>query len=635
MLRDLVPQFTITCAENPDLVNDHHKLAEGLYIRLSLHEPFHEIKDKDYVVIKPKDQGDHAAKSELWRWFRSRDRLSMMLNANKAIDRGKKIHNVHFMALIAKKDSLMGSDKVKPVIDQTYVKQFLSGILEKPQAKMMDLFPINARKKAERIAQEEVRERFFQEKFPELFAHLSSEKRRKIHHEVLQFWENNFEQVLEETKKIAQSKHVKNYIKLFFQIEDNKDESLYDLEYQAYLFPNIFNVNDYNAVVDDTLLGLPSTDVNMNAKKPFLELKTMKTKVPTRVSLTEAVAGQEMYQWLQNKGKFKEIRLPTHDPFDGQIAHESKRRVAEGAYYLSLDKNGSVDYFDHVPFLPKEKQIICMEDILQIGFKQKDKSMLKDYPELNKEKGQIRQEISRLFFGNALPRNLLGSDTPKAIVNVFTSEMVSIFVRSRQALFDYLVKGLDETIVPFLRMYALRLIEIQILQCMQGLSYDKMADAFHLRLALLKEVNPEEGETMVDRMKEVYGTIKAKLTLTDEVCVCERDEEFFFLAGQLGYYLLYQSEKDDKTYGLAEPILRARNPKMLKQKLGDLFDVYKHKISLEHRRFKTAMAMVQSYQTDAKLDGENKEMLMAGLLANNLFLEKSKENVNKEETLRG
>lgn len=91
-----------------------------------------------------------------------------------------------------------------------------------------------------------------------------------------------------------------------------------------------------------------------------------------------------------------------------------------------------------------------ISNILKTQKKEKDLRTTKAYEPIT-SKGALRRELSRLFFNNYLPNNLLDSEAPKAKEGVFTTEMVSIYVATRQALFDFLVKDTEETINPFLK----------------------------------------------------------------------------------------------------------------------------------------------------------------------------------------
>lgn len=619
MLKDLVPHFADVVKEQPNFVMDNYELKEGLYILLSLDDSF-SVPSTDYFVIS-KNEKNPVSKSTLIRKIKTLDFYSSVLNddMNKSMDiPAKKIHSTNYFSLFVKRDYLLGKDG-EPSVDEVrnHLLNFLKAGLPKSQERLFELYPITAKSKVERQRQEQDKEHFFQQHYPSLMDYLLSPERQDQQKAIISFWELHFDAFRETVKNLVDEHKVSNYIKVFFDVEDE----MYQKEYEAYLLPRIFNVNEFNQLVDGKIVGLPAYDVSMNAKKPFFELKTMKTKVPTRVSVEDALIIKDFYRWLQKQGKFKELMLPFHQLFGPGTGKEYERDVAKGAYHISLDKSGGIAHYENTPFQPRTNWSLEIENLLKIQEKQGDVWVTKD-DLIIEGKGKLRQEISSLFFGKYLPNNLLDTDAPKAKEMVFTAEMVSVYVMVRQALFDFLVKDTEKTIGLFLKKYSLQLIENQLLKTVKGVHYREIAEAFQLRLALLIKIKDKEGTEVSDTIKDVYTVLQEKLSHKNELTVCESDQEFFFMAGQVGYYLLAQSEASNKTIGMAEPILKAKNPKVLKNKLVDLLDAYSHAIQLNFVSFKNAFAMVQGYETNAKIEGANKSMLLAGLLAANLFYQK-------------
>jgi CRISPR-associated protein Csh1 len=74
------------------------------------------------------------------------------------------------------------------------------------------------------------------------------------------------------------------------------------------------------------------------------------------------------------------------------------------------------------------------------------------------------------------------------------------------------------------------------------------------------------------------------------------DEDFAFAAGQLIYYLLYQSKTEDKTNELLEPFLQKTNADLFKDALAQTIRRYKHAISFGNRRFRKLAGEVLGYE---------------------------------------
>ncbi|RIY05135.1 hypothetical protein D0T11_20930 [Hymenobacter rubripertinctus] len=74
------------------------------------------------------------------------------------------------------------------------------------------------------------------------------------------------------------------------------------------------------------------------------------------------------------------------------------------------------------------------------------------------------------------------------------------------------------------------------------------------------------------------------------------DEDYAFAAGQLIYYLLYQSKTEDKTNELLEPFLQKTNDALFKDALAQTIRRYKHAISFGNRRFRKLAEEVLGYE---------------------------------------
>ena len=112
------------------------------------------------------------------------------------------------------------------------------------------------------------------------------------------------------------------------------------------------------------------------------------------------------------------------------------------------------------------------------------------------------------------------------------------------------------------------------------------------------------------------------------MAVCSNDDEFYFMAGQLAYYLTSQSKAEKKTGEMYEPYLRAKNGQHLKRRLEDAYMLYKHEISSSYRKFNHAFSMVMGYVPEQGNEGSSRELLLAGLFADNLLFEKSTKGVD-------
>nr|WP_017554264.1 hypothetical protein [Heyndrickxia coagulans] len=627
MLKDLVPKFFEELNEHPGLILDNYDLKEGAYFRLFLDRTLEEnLANLEYVIIRKKEEVG-AAKKDIVKWFKIRDYYSSLLydSTNKAVDNQKKFHNTNGLTLFVKSNIIMGKEAKFPVSEiYPHLQKFYTDYLPKAGERLFDLYPIKSKSKNTKTVELADRQDFFKREYGELVEYLHSETRKQLYQKAQDFWRQYCDQFLLIIQEIIRENKIDNYIKIFF----DADEDIYRKEYQIYVLPRIFNVNDYNQLSHGKILGLPAYDVSMNAKKPYLELKSMKAKVPTRVTVEEALVIKDLSKWLEQQGKFKEHILPGSNPF--AIDRERRLRRDPGSIHLRVDKNGSIEYFEQVPFKNRKKLLVKIENFLQIEEKDKGQKYIKYYDPIQST-GQLYHQINELFFNNYLTYGFFNSDIPKVKENEFPGEMQTIYVMARQALYDFIFKGTNQTIKPFIKKFSRQLIEIQIRKTCKGLNFKKTAEAFLLRAALMKYTGYEEGSILVETTKALYEKLSIKLKDKETFVECESDPEFYFLAGQLGYYLLFQSEAKDKNFGMAEPIMQIKYANQLKRHLRDLFETYSHAIGFNYMTVKNAMSMVLGYLTSReRIDETNKDYLFAGLIGKNLLLQSSKKGEDKQ-----
>ncbi len=99
---------------------------------------------------------------------------------------------------------------------KNHLRTFYESSIPKSKERLNELYPITAKKKAERLIQEQDRENFFQEKYLELIEYLNSDERREKQKRVLGYWESHFEAIIEQVRLLTEENKVTNYIKLFF-----------------------------------------------------------------------------------------------------------------------------------------------------------------------------------------------------------------------------------------------------------------------------------------------------------------------------------------------------------------------------------------------------------------------------------
>jgi CRISPR-associated protein Csh1 len=614
-------------AEYEKMVLDNYKLKDGLYIRLSVNkEPA--INEDNHVIINNKKVADNESEvkqPELFKWFKSMDYYSSILNddTNKAVDiKGKKIHSTNWMTLFIKRDifPVIGKDPIDKKVLKDFIVKYYEN-LQGAEEKVLEVF-LNSNyvdKKQAKKHKEEYVQRFFKEEVE----HIRSQKRKEDLEVHRQYILEKFDKLVEVFSDFAKRNSFNGYIKVFFDIP----AEVYKLENSIYLVPRIFNVNNFNLFTEDGVLGLPSNNITTNAKKPYLLLKSMQCDVPFRAEYKDVVASKNLFEWLVMQGKFREVKFDHNYKFDGTTAHNKN----EAYFSVQLNKDAEIEDFDFVPFdLPrlefKLENVLYLMETIKGDENKKERYLIES--KTIKDHSELQQYFSEQFFNNKFLVYYKGTD-PEIKTNLFTGQMRALYMLSRQALFDYFSKGINSSMKAVVEKLTRELILEQLRHTVQGNSLNRTAKAFNLRVSLLKYFEGEKY-TMADKIKSNIDRLHDKLALK-ELVTCSSDEEFYFTAGQLAYYILSQSEAHKKTYGIFEPILNVKNSSQLKKRLKEIFAVYRHAISVDNIRFRNAMGMVMGYEADETVNDKMQELLLAGLMADNVFYKSNKEEKKDEK----
>lgn len=626
VIKDLAVSFEKAKRQFPDIVQDNYRLKEGLYLRINPEESWQTqiaALEQNHLVIWAKEE--EYSKLDLLQWFKQRDYWSSTLNSNKSVDNKKQVHSNNPFSLFVKQDVFLEEKKDAKFNMSQNIERYLEATeSEQVKQKWNDLIP--GKKKGEDPLS------FFQNSvYASALEYLDSPARLQWITQITQWYDNNVQSLTDFIRTLT----FKNYVKLFFTLdgfpasESPSCEQMYAYEYDLYLIPKIYNSNDYNQIVADELTGLPSYDMTMNSKKPFLEHKTMRVEAPDRVPLKQALLAKEATEWLAaTKPKYSTNKLG----YETGFVPGTKRTQPEGTFHVYMDgKYDELHSFENVPFPAAVSVDVEWLNILQVHEKSKDNPKdeewyLKFYQPIQSVE-TLQKTISSRFFRGRMNGQIL-FDEPGVKTKEFTGVMAALFLQSRQAFHDWFSKGTTLSLHGIFAQVTLRLIEEQLLY-VESSRLSDLADAMNLRLSIIKMLGEKGGTSMADRIQHTHSSLSGKLA-ANGVVGCANDEEFYFLAGQLARYLTNQSETQKKTGNMFESFLRARNGKQLKKRLDEAYMLYKHKIQLQNRKFNAAFSMVMGYITEQVNEGDARELLLAGLFANNLMYEKKDEGADSD-----
>jgi len=612
----------------PSTLQDNYKLKEGLYIRLNPDKTWEEQVTKfeeNHLIIRYKE--NEPTNTDLLNWVKQRDYYSSLVAINKSVDAEKQVHSNNPLALFVKRDVFLGE---KPALKYT-MAQNVDRYVESTSAERIcgnwsKLIPSvknggkkSIKKKVDQAADDfpEGLDYFKASDYAEALAYVNTPKRLQLIEGIALWYRNNLAQLTEHIAK----QDFKNYVKLFFTI-DSTCEQMYRFEYELYTIPKIYNKNDYNQIVHGELVGLPSLDMSMNSEKPFMEHKTMRVEAPDRVSLEQAMLTKDVAEWLGTRPNGGIDRFCYQSGFRPPTVDVQEYSSPEGMFHVYWNnRDKEIHAFENVPFSPALSVNVEWLNILQ----RKDfDGNLKYYGNLSNVDA-LQKAISGKFFRGRLSGSFMTNE-PDVKKKDFTAIMIALYLQSRQAFYDFLYKGTNVSLRGIFAKVTLRLLEEQLIHVESGGLLSGLADAFNLRLSIEILINEKGGRDMADRIEGTLASLRGKLS-GDAIAVCSNDDEFYFMAGQLAYYLLSQSKGDKKSGEMFEPFLRAKNGQHLKKRLEEAYMLYKHAISLGHRKFNHAFSMVMGYVPEQGSEGSSRELLLAGIFAENLLFEKSVKGV--------
>ncbi len=249
------------------LLVENYIPKDGTYIVINMdkgfsHEPALEIAyDKKEDTLRGKNDG-------WYNYIRYLDYNSKLIEMNKPVDTKKVIHSNNMYAFFIKKDSLTEKKLTDSVVDGYY------DTLSKPEKKY-------TKPNAKELYRQAVTE----------LGEPDCETIDKIRGWIKEWLRN--------PAALTDDLSGKNYLKLFFVYDDaKKTKELYEKEGKRYIIPNIYNNNDYNMKNGSTILGMPSNNLGLNAKKPFLENKTRKTQAPYLVNMDTVMLQNQFFDYL-------------------------------------------------------------------------------------------------------------------------------------------------------------------------------------------------------------------------------------------------------------------------------------------------------------------------------------------------
>ena len=563
------------------LILDSYIPAEGTYLIVERDGSIGSITD----LVKDKKTKEIDCSSLRASDLFYYDYYSQLISMNKPMDVKKIIHSNSYLSFFVKKESLTNGKLTREVIDGYFE------VLADPMGTKYQ-----KSKEASRIYEQFAREK------------------GEVDQEKLEFHRSWILEHIFSLENVDMSR--KDYLKIFFRA----DREEYRREGNRYFLPNVYNNNSYNTEIDGETYGLPDNNLGMNAKKPFLSIKTRKNPASYLLNGEEVILQKQFFDYLLNMASARKNHIYIDTKKREMIpcgSFEYPGKIENG-YYLKIRKGKTEAEI-------WEQDNICnYSSVLNPVFEFKNFLQVFHDPKVfPKQNGQYRtydnkSEIALLvdqifFFGKFGGRYDMEPDEIQAKEQILKNNMVL----ARKAWDDWFRKGTDHGIIAVMERTVPELIRYALINEKKNQALRQFNLKWSLERYLLKDGGCDMGEIITEIRKKVEEKILSKQT-----SAVDSDREYFYCVGQLAAYLLSLSKAKDNKQSLLNPILNARTDEEIKKRVRQLYKKYNYAIPAGSTRVKNLLALVMGYVPDDKIDQES---IMLGYACDNIIYNKTEE----------
>lgn len=566
MLDECLKYFEEELNEHKNMVIDTIVPTDGDYVLVHQDGTYNTYKikySKKDRIFKERPATDILNKIRFYDYY------SQLVSMNKPQDPSKTIHSNNYLSLFVKKESFKNGKMNNEAIER-YFK-----VLKTPQEKYKDkdLKMYN----------------FISLELDEL-----NQEDLKKNEEWLKNHIYNLEGVNYDEK---------GYLKVFFEASDKT----YINEGNRYTLTKIFNCNDHNIYSNSTVYGLPNYNMQLNAKKPFLENKTRLKKIPYLISLEKAIIEKQFFDYLMNcanEGKTNIYIDNDEFAFKRIICLKNQEKLDEAKFngiYLKIQKGKELEihYIDSLTnYTTLLKPAFDFVDVIGV---QGDECY-----KLYNERFEVENLIDDILFSRYLKNNYFTLiEDLKGIDSIFKKNIV----KARDAIFQWRYLGRIENINTILKDVAFDMVKYSL----QKGYLKKAQKQLNLYFSLNKYFNNEEIN-----MVNVRDSLRKKINAEKQLRI-ENDEEYSFAVGQAISYLQDRSKAKNNMQDMINQFLFIKNDNVLKTRLRQLYQRYSYDLKKGRNRYSILIAMIMEYDKTKKIDHDK---LIAGYLGENLVYEK-------------
>ncbi len=597
MLKECIEIFKKDYDKYKDkLITDEYIPSNGTYVLLTLEDDKIKYKEHFEINYNKRTKEIEGYYNENYNKICQFDYYSKLISMNKPIDMKKVIHSNNYLSFFIKKESLHNGKLTLDIIDNYYE------ILKNPSLK------------------------YTKSKAKEFYS-IVEDDLDSMDLDILEKLKYFIKDNIFKLDSFQIDTSGKDYLKIFL----DTDLKNYENEGNRYIIPNIYNNNDFNIKIDETIYGLPSDNMNLNAKKPFLENKSRKVNVPNFISYKEALVQKKFFDYLYNKVSKGKPNIYINEEKIESLENGSMIETDFSGYYLRLKKGTEVEIIDFDIINSYKFQLekpFKLLNILEIEekYSQVDLETIKN-GEVNKSKInlyktytnrlEMQNIIDTIIFSKFLVNNYFNE--PNEINIKDTSIKRSILI-SRNRIFNYIYKGDESGLYSVLN----KVLDYLIIKNILDNKIIKASHQYNLKISLKNYF--KGGENMADVIYEIKNSLRDKVNSNKTESI-STDTEYYFAVGQLISYLLSKSKSKNVPHHLINGFINSKTDKMIKERLRNLYKKYNYDDNMNSKRTKNLYAMILSYVPSKTID---EDFIIAGFLHSNLIYEINKGDETNE-----
>lgn len=558
---------------------------DGTYILLNMDKDF-TVETKLDIKADKKTGKVEGEDDTAYPFISYLDYYSKLIEMNKPIDSTKIIHSNNMYAFFVKKESF------KEKLAQKSLDSYYS-VLKNPYKKYT--------KPNDKLLYQQVEQE------------LGSVDAEIL--EQIQLWIQKSLSAFLEKEAIDLSQ--KDYLKLFFIGSDREaSKEKVKKEGMRYIKTNLYNKNEYNVRCEDGIKGFPSNNMGLNAKKPYLDNKTRKTKMPYMLDINQAITQMEFFDYLSgqaSKGKNDiYVDLEQNEIYSYKNG-ESMTQIDTGIYLRISPGKKELEIHSVTPIIGYKAALphsFVMKEVIPIS--EKSRGYFQSGYGAKTSYQEIEELVDTVFFDKKLKFSYFVKPEEVSINPGAAKKMLLMY---REQLWEWFYKGSEQGIGGIIAEIAQ---ELAVDAVGNGEAW-RAQHRLNLWISIVDYLN--EDRRLEQSMNNAEQQLKQHIDNKEEWDFSS-SEEYYYAVGQMANLFFYLSKSSKKSLSMINPILNAKSNEVIRNRILQMFKKYNYAMGNLNDRITRLLAHILKYEPETKVD---ERMITAGFVSSSVIFMKKED----------